>query len=57
MSFETIQTEMQNRLPDNNQGLISPADVREPLLALMVALIALNARVTALEDDDDDDDD
>ena len=57
MTFEQVRTEMENRLPDNVSGQISPADVRQPLVALMVALIALDARVAALEDDDDDDDD
>lgn len=51
--FPAIRTELDQRLPDNTEGLISPADVREPLLALVLAIIALEARVDALEDDDD----
>ena len=52
MTLQQVQTELQNRLPDNTTGQISPADVRQPLLALILVLIALEARITALEDDD-----
>ena len=51
MTLEQVKAEFEQKLPDNTTQLISPADVRDPLIALMVILIALDARVTALEDD------
>lgn len=50
-AFPQVLSDLNAKLPDNTQELISPADVREPLVALVIAIIALEARVEELEDD------